>query len=494
MVSRWLLAAAVLLGGAASARALPEEAATCLACHGDPEIAPKPLLDHFDESAHAALTCTACHAAAVEAPHPQKPLVDCGQCHAAEAAAFGDSVHGKALARGVEEAPACWSCHGEHTIKSPQNEESPVSRGAVSATCSSCHASERIAAKFGLPADRVQTFSKSFHGLAGSNGDAKVANCASCHGWHEVLPSSDPASRIHPSNLAHTCGQCHPGAGAGVASQPIHTALAGTGRGGSRLAELVRIFYMVLIPLTLLGMLFHNGIDWLRKTTASPKLPPLRSEGEDAELMTFSERVEHGFLVLCFVLLAYSGFVLKDSTAWWALPLSIFGEEGRRLFHRAAAAAFVGLCLHSVYVMLTPRGRERLRALLPRWRDVRDALALMRFNLGLSKVRPALPRFSYIEKAEYWALVWGSIVMVVTGALLVFHNVALARWPLWVIEVARIVHYLEAVLACLAIIVWHFYWVIYDPDVYPMNWAWLHGKAALKKGRGPEGPPPQERR
>ena len=69
--------------------------------------------------------------------------------------------------------------------------------------------------------------------------------------------------------------------------------------------------------------------------------------------------------------------------------------------------------------------------------------------------------------------------MVATGVVLLFHNFALAQFPLWVIEVCQVVHFLEATLACLAIVVWHFYWVMFDPEVYPINWAWLSGKKRL---------------
>jgi cytochrome b subunit of formate dehydrogenase len=127
------------------------------------------------------------------------------------------------------------------------------------------------------------------------------------------------------------------------------------------------------------------------------------------------------------------------------------------------------------------KGRERLRGLLPARRDLNDPLRLFLFNLGLSEERPLLARWSYIEKSEYWALVWGSSVMIATGAVLIFHNAALAALPLWVIETSQVIHYMEAILACLSILVWHLYWVVYDPEVYPMNWAWLTGRSRLRE-------------
>ncbi len=102
---------------------------------------------------------------------------------------------------------------------------------------------------------------------------------------------------------------------------------------------------------------------------------------------------------------------------------------------------------------------------------------MLRYNLGWSEKKPVFERYSYIEKAEYWALLWGSVVMVLTGALLTFENWTLKTFPKWAYDVASTIHFYEAVLATLAILVWHFYFTIFDPDQYPMNWSMTTGKA-----------------
>ena len=98
-----------------------------------------------------------------------------------------------------------------------------------------------------------------------------------------------------------------------------------------------------------------------------------------------------------------------------------------------------------------------------------------KYNLGISKEKPELDRFSYIEKAEYWALIWGTMVMAATGFILWFDNTFLNILGKQYWDVARVIHYYEAWLATLAIIVWHFYFVIFNPDIYPMNLAWIKG-------------------
>ncbi|MBI2341210.1 MAG: cytochrome b/b6 domain-containing protein, partial [Deltaproteobacteria bacterium] len=124
----------------------------------------------------------------------------------------------------------------------------------------------------------------------------------------------------------------------------------------------------------------------------------------------------------------------------------------------------------------TKHGRDKFIALLPRFRDIRDAISLVSYNLNFRKDRPKFPRYSYFEKAEYWALIWGSFVMIITGLVMMFENISLQYLPKWLIDVMLLIHFFEALLATLAILVWHFYWVIFDPEIYPMNWSWITGK------------------
>jgi len=102
----------------------------------------------------------------------------------------------------------------------------------------------------------------------------------------------------------------------------------------------------------------------------------------------------------------------------------------------------------------------------------------MKYNLGRTHEHPKMGRFTYAEKVEYWALVWGTIVMGVTGLMLWF-EVQVSSWlhlPRWWVDVATMIHFYEAILATLAILIWHLYAVIFDPDVYPINFAWYDGK------------------
>jgi cytochrome b subunit of formate dehydrogenase len=110
-------------------------------------------------------------------------------------------------------------------------------------------------------------------------------------------------------------------------------------------------------------------------------------------------------------------------------------------------------------------------------RDPRDLLGTLAWALGRRPSPPRPGKFSYVEKAEYWAFMWGTALMAATGLLLWFENAALRYLPKWATDVATALHFYEAVLATLAIVVWHLYWVIFDPAVYPMDTAWWTGRS-----------------
>ena len=126
-------------------------------------------------------------------------------------------------------------------------------------------------------------------------------------------------------------------------------------------------------------------------------------------------------------------------------------------------------------MILTKEGRKGLIAVLPRKKDIFDFLQNMRYYLGLGRTRPKFDRFGYGEKAEYWAVVWGTIIMGLTGLMVWFKVEMFGFLARWIIDVALAIHWYEAILATLAIVVWHIYNVVFDPDVYPLNWALVDG-------------------
>jgi cytochrome b subunit of formate dehydrogenase len=397
----------------------------------------------------------------------------CGKCHPKEYSEYVESKHWKMVQKGYHEAPVCTSCHGEHGIRSRRDPLSPSWAGNITQTCSHCHESELINAKFMLPQGMVKSFLDSYHGLSGTMGDVRVANCSSCHGNHDILPSSDPRSSVNPKNLGNTCGGCHPGAEKRFITEPIHKM---TKAGTSAIVRFVRNAYILLIILTLGGMIVHNLVDLYFKSTHGE---PYHRDDVLTPRFTVNERIQHAALALSFTLLAYSGFALRFSDAFFAQPFSWLpgGAAVRSWTHRGAAAAFVLFAAyHLFYLASTDRGRAQLRLIFPGPRDVREFFSVILRYLGRNPNAFKLSHYTYVEKAEYWALIWGGVVMTVTGGVLLFTDSILAIAPLWVVDLAGTIHFYEAILAVGAIMVWHGYWTIFDPEYYPMNLTWLYGR------------------
>ena len=130
---------------------------------------------------------------------------------------------------------------------------------------------------------------------------------------------------------------------------------------------------------------------------------------------------------------------------------------------------------------------------LPRAADWTEFRQRMAFNLGLRQDRPRLSDMSYIEKVEYWAVLWGTAIMAFTGLFLWSNDFTLRHLTTWFLDVARVIHYYEAILATLAIVVWHFYSVIFDPDHYPMQWTWITGNTDAEHWAEVRHPPAAQR-
>ncbi len=476
----------------------------CVSCHADlkpkhpdDNIAARPVncgtchpqqSETYQSSAHAlalkrgeagAATCTDCHGKHDILSHtaPNSPLqftrltATCGGCHDEVAQQVSQSVHGKAVAKGSSEAATCIDCHSEHRIEDLRA-SSPIK--IAEKVCSKCHASERMNTKYRLPADRVKTFMESYHGLASQYGSTRAANCASCHGVHLILPSADPRSSIHTNHLVETCGKCHPGATANFAASRIH--VNGDGGGGdlgSLISFWVRRVYLGLIFGTVGLMFAHNFLAWRRKA-----LDTLHAAERTVLRMDLAQRWQHFLLAFSFIVLAITGFALKFPDLWLARLLGS-DEAFRRWSHRGAGALMLVLgAYHIFYVMRHKEGRRLVRDFLPRLKDFQDFAANLKHFLFHGKPRPKFGRFGYAEKAEYWAVVWGTILMGVTG-LMIWFKIDVTRFlPRWAIDVATTIHYYEAILACLAIIVWHFYHIAFDPGTAPMNWAWWDGRVS----------------
>lgn len=469
---------------------------TCGACHGQKFVMASGGMTSapftsYQESVHGkavaagsdkAAVCTDCHGEhdILSAVDPKSPINKynvpntCAKCHNNVKEEYVRSIHGQAIARGNWQAPVCTDCHGIHTIKAPKDASSSVAAANVQNTCAQCHASVRLSSEFGMPGGRVASYLSSYHGMAQKVGSSTVANCASCHGVHNILPSSDPLSTINHANLAKTCGQCHPGANEKFIAFQVHQDGTAKASFGDKVIGMISRFYIWMIVCVIGGMVLHNLIVFRKKLI-------LHRIGQPRILfrMTLGQRIQHLALLISFFTLVLTGFALRYPSSWLA---AIFVHElVRSYIHRIAGVVLIAVSMfHLWYVVRKPNGRQLIKDMLPDWKDVTDARDAFRYYLGYSDQRPMFSRFTYAEKMEYWALVWGMFVMASTG-LMAWFKVAVGRHvPGWWVDAAITIHWYEAVLATLAIIVWHLYGVMFDPDAYPMNWSWYDGKMSIE--------------
>jgi len=477
----------------------------CLSCHLDDQdvrnrmASAKAFIKSYENSVHGkallsgnknAAGCVDCHGShGVEKGTNQTSSVfkknvpkTCGKCHAKEEKEFSESIHGVSVANNNMDSPVCTDCHGEHNILKHDDPKSPVAFQNVSKqVCSPCHSSVRLSEKYGISADRFKTFNDSYHGLALRGGSLEVANCASCHGVHKIKPSSDPTSLVHKDNLAVTCGKCHPGANENFAKGAVHVTMT---QEEDPILYWIANTYIILIIVTIGGMAVHNILDLVKKSRN--KLLIRRGViqhpkyGHNLYLrMTKAERIQHVSLMISFFVLVITGFMLRFPEAWWVEYIREFVPNAfdlRSLVHRIAAVVMVAASTYHVYyILFTSRGRQLFIDMIPKIKDATDAIGNLKYNLSISKEKPKFGRFSYIEKAEYLALIWGTIVMTITGFIMWFDNTFIGMFTKLGWDISRVIHYYEAWLAFLSIVVWHIYFVIFNPDSYPMNLAWIKG-------------------
>ena len=263
----------------------PPKKVNCIRCHyvGNPEGAPEGInYDAYKQSVHGmALTagnpkapnCQECHGSHDIRSHrdPTSNIYrlnipkDCGKCHAKIYAEYLESIHGEAVYKDKNlDAPVCNDCHGkEHSIKAPQDLSSRVSVLRISESCSECHAAIGIVGKYGIDVEKTETYRDSFHGVANKFGLVTVANCASCHGIHDIRRQNDPRSSVAIENIPRTCGKCHPGANTNYAKGKIHVNPKSEEAG---VVYYIATFFKWLTILTMLALVIHIFLDLNRKS------------------------------------------------------------------------------------------------------------------------------------------------------------------------------------------------------------------------------------
>jgi predicted CXXCH cytochrome family protein len=212
----------------------------CLVCHtaqGDKASTAFKKDVHHDRG----VTCAGCHGGDSSTEDMEKAMDStkgfrgvmkgdnisraCAACHSdsAKMASFGAgiptgqweklqaSVHGRLIGKDGSHVMQCTSCHGNHGVAKVKSPASPVYPTNVVATCTKCHANASFMRTFNpkVAVDQLDKYRTSVHGVKNAAGDIKPAQCASCHGSHDILGPADVKSHVFPANIPSTCARCH---------------------------------------------------------------------------------------------------------------------------------------------------------------------------------------------------------------------------------------------------------------------------------------------
>jgi len=472
----------------------------------------------FQNSVHGRLTCTACHSDVTNIPHsPQPKAVDCTQAchledpfsgtpfsHATVAEKLSASVHGMQNTASDEFKPSCKGCHlnpqkihvesevfaeiSSNCLKchKPNGLDYAIQHMEFHAgnndfwtqkrkmlICANCHTNDELVGEV-FKDDMVASFMDTYHGVGFNFGDERLPVCSDCHDYHSVFPATDVRSTVHPIQVGQTCGGsgCHEGARETFALGSMHNRYEGW---QADTLKWIKIAYFFLISGVIGFMLIHNTLDFFREREKLKKHPlPPREEVRFFLRLNKAERISHILVFVSFTGLALSGALLWipeiNNVSW--IPRWMFDGELRQWIHRFFAVISTAVSIYHIgYAIFTKRGRRSLALMIPKPVDAVNLFQNLGYLLHLRPEPPKMPYFNYAEKMEYLAFAWGSVVMTATGLIMWLEHLGPKFW----VDVARLLHSLEAILAVLAIIVWHFYLVHWRPGKFPMSRAWATG-------------------
>jgi cytochrome b subunit of formate dehydrogenase len=418
----------------------------------------------------------------------------CGKCHVNVEKTYNASVHGQLLAKGDPRGPTCNNCHTAHQIESPTGTHF---KELSDQRCGACHQA------------RLEHYRETYHGKAMAFGQSTkapaVAACYDCHGHHDVLPPSNPASHLSSSNIVQTCSQCHPKATPSFTKYITHA--DHTDAKNYPVLHWTFVFMTALLLGTFgfFGLhtafwVFRSGYLYLHdsKTFREAKISTQVGDEWFTRFIPL-ERVLHFTLVTSFLLLTLTGMPLKFYYTHWAKVL--FGILGgapvaRSLHHFGAVLLLLCFSIHCIELAIAgwnrrsnfqdpATGRWSLKriiaamfgpdSLIPRLQDWRDFVAHQKWFFGKGP-RPQFDRWTYWEKFDYLAVFWGVAAIGLSGFVMWFPEFSALFMPGWMINVALIVHSDEALLAAGFIFTFHFFNTHFRIEKFPMDTVIFSGR------------------
>ena len=355
-----------------------------------------------------------------------------------------------------KQRPSCTNCHQDHEMALPT---SPRFHRELPNRCGNCHA------------DLASRYAMSIHGELTNLGYQPAANCFDCHGAHTIQNVADPASRVSAENRLATCQQCHPHATANFIQFDPHVNYH-----DPQDNPVVYWVYRVLLTLLLsvFGFFGIHALLWfvrgLVEVLRSGRPKGLVPGKTACVRFVAMHRIAHAVLLVSFLGLALTGLPLKYSEQGWAktLAYSLGGFQSTSFWHRVCA--LVTFACFGIYMVRLARqfaaghrrGTPWLRLIfgpdspLPNWRDVKDFFKMLRWFAGLGP-KPGFERWAYWEKFDFWGRSADIIIIGSTGLILWFPSFFCSFLPGVALNVAKVIHSTQALLATGFIFAIHFF-------------------------------------
>jgi cytochrome b subunit of formate dehydrogenase len=420
-------------------------------------------------------TCADCHTAHSELPiaderssvHHDNVADTCGSCHHGIEETFKTSVHWPQEVDTEHKLPSCEGCHSSHTIT---RTDQGNFRFLMMDQCGRCHETE------------AETFFDTFHGKVSRLGAAGAAKCYDCHGTHNILPAANPDSMLGRNHVVDTCGECHAGSHKRFAGYLTHA----THHDPDKYPWLFWSFWgmTALLVGTLTFALLHT-LAWLVRLWLSrdewKAHKELAKSNHKPLYRRFNRfnRTLHVFMLVSFFTLALTGMALKFSYMGWAqgfaFVLGGFGTMG--VLHRMGAVILFFIFVAHLWDVVRKKQRSEQTwwqvitgpdTILFARRDIKDFIQSIRWFFGIGE-RPRYGRYTYWEKFDYFAVLWGIVIIGTTGLILWFPEIFTYIVPGWFVNVATIIHSDEALLAVGFIFTIHFFNTHFRPDKFPMD-------------------------
>ncbi len=455
---------------------------------------------------------------------PEKAALkpDCKYCHLNDLYVLPEEVPSEKVLK------RCLNCHTEKGMESvfmhiSHRFKHKTSRPAMEIVelCASCHADKdfhNVMGFTGPQAEAVETYKETIHYRILQFGGDDTAHCISCHASesiHDIRPPQDPQSSIHPDNRYQTCqtGECHPGASPKISAVDSHLSKHKDKGPEIRVVEIIMeavMFITLFFLFTLMGVETYGRLRnkdarffrWLRKPqplaqkpqtdgTAKPTIPNLHRHvtfNPKGDYPRYSIHIvlNHIIMALAFTVAVATGLPLFFHNAELSHKVIdlMGGIDVTRKIHRINAIIFTLDCAYHIIVLIFG-SLKRLangtfdirRTQFPLLRDVKDLYFDLRYFLGLERTRPKMEKFMYKQKVHYLAMIWGCSVLTLSGCCLLFPEfmVQYLPFPKISVNILRLMHAEESVLAFLVITLWHMYNVHMAPGRFPVQWTFWNG-------------------